>query len=444
MESLSLPISDEASCGEYLKANKILYRALRNNFNQAQSSYRQLMESPDAMSDDELVEANTNNWRTLGDSCKECLENNSKDIEIFCWFISAQLFSADPLNNVRDALNVFGQVIDNYWDDLQPKPPVEKLKSDDEAGQAREWAEFKVKPLWQLAGESENSGLMAMPLSNLALVGAINYTQFYSAERAGSLQSLKDEAKQVFASNSGQLQEKIVALDAIIKAAGALEKSVNGHCLQVKAKPISFKFIIKGLNNLLAAMKFLLADSFATWPLDIVEQQQAEVSDDTEAPAEEVQESKTQTRSSSATGGQVVLNSDMDLYHRDQAFAQLRTIADFFRRTEPHSPIHMLLERSIRWGYMSLPQLLEEMVGGNEQAMQSINLLAGLESVEKTSIPKAIMSSAELERHQTHNAVKHEFPVADKQPSGIAVKTVEKEKANESKNEVKKARTVEW
>lgn len=40
--------------------------------------------------------------------------------------------------------------------------------------------------------------------------------------------------------------------------------------------------------------------------------------------------------------------------HRDQALAQLRQVADFFRRTEPHSPVAYLAERAASWGEMPL------------------------------------------------------------------------------------------
>jgi type VI secretion system protein ImpA len=40
----------------------------------------------------------------------------------------------------------------------------------------------------------------------------------------------------------------------------------------------------------------------------------------------------------------------------------LERIADFFRRTEPHSPVSYALEQVVRWGGMSLPELLKELI----------------------------------------------------------------------------------
>ena len=46
----------------------------------------------------------------------------------------------------------------------------------------------------------------------------------------------------------------------------------------------------------------------------------------------------------------------------ETAISQLRELAEFFRRTEPHSPISHHLEEAVRWGQMALPDLLSELV----------------------------------------------------------------------------------
>ena len=63
MEHLLKTISDTSSCGEYLKGNRTVYRGLRNQFNMAQSSFRQLLETPDATADEELLDQNVINWK---------------------------------------------------------------------------------------------------------------------------------------------------------------------------------------------------------------------------------------------------------------------------------------------------------------------------------------------------------------------------------------------
>lgn len=451
MESILQPISDSAVCGEYLKGNKNLYRALRNSFNQAQSSYRQLMESPEAGADDDLVEQNVENWRELASVCSACLTDNSKDVEVFGWFIGAQLFTGDPLTNLHSAIIIFTTVVEEHWDELHPRPPVEKLKSEDEAGKNAEWAAFKVKPMWQLAGETEGSGILAMPLLNLPLIGDINYTSFFSAERAGTLDELKESAVRFFSSEKEAVTERILVLGAIEAAIKKLETSVNSRCHSVSVKGISFKFLLKLLSDLLRAMKYLVASSYSQWPLDV--QQEANMASESETGAAETSdnlsaEADVSVISNAQANQRVAIGAGEPLYTRDQAFTELRKVADFFRRTEPHSPVYMLLERAIRWGYMPLPELLEEMVGENDQVMSRINQLAGLESITKTVIPQPSITFAELQQHRGNTqppaAAAAQSNIAAQKPVAPSEQVIEKKAAPVPPTSALKSKASKW
>jgi len=48
---------------------------------------------------------------------------------------------------------------------------------------------------------------------------------------------------------------------------------------------------------------------------------------------------------------------------RGEALSRLRTIAEFFARTEPHSPVSYLVQRAVRWGEMPLENWLDEVIG---------------------------------------------------------------------------------
>ena len=47
---------------------------------------------------------------------------------------------------------------------------------------------------------------------------------------------------------------------------------------------------------------------------------------------------------------------------RAEALKQLQHVADFFRRTEPHSPVSYLVQRAARWGQMPLEEWLQEVI----------------------------------------------------------------------------------
>ncbi len=57
----------------------------------------------------------------------------------------------------------------------------------------------------------------------------------------------------------------------------------------------------------------------------------------------------------------------------------LLEVADFFERTEPHSPLPYVLRRAVRWGNLPLPTLLTELVA-NEESRTHIFKLTGIET----------------------------------------------------------------
>jgi type VI secretion system protein ImpA len=63
---------------------------------------------------------------------------------------------------------------------------------------------------------------------------------------------------------------------------------------------------------------------------------------------------------------------------RAQALAQLRQVAAFFRRTEPHSPVAYLADRAAHWGEMPLHQWLRAVVK-EPGALSQIEELLGVE-----------------------------------------------------------------
>jgi type VI secretion system protein ImpA len=51
---------------------------------------------------------------------------------------------------------------------------------------------------------------------------------------------------------------------------------------------------------------------------------------------------------------------------REDAVKALHKVSEFFKRTEPHSPVAYSLEQAIRWTRMSLPDLLTQLIPDNK------------------------------------------------------------------------------
>jgi type VI secretion system protein ImpA len=60
---------------------------------------------------------------------------------------------------------------------------------------------------------------------------------------------------------------------------------------------------------------------------------------------------------------------------RKEALQQLRQVAEFFRRTEPHSPVAYLAEKAARWGEMPLHVWLKRVIKDHSTLEQMEEML---------------------------------------------------------------------
>lgn len=66
---------------------------------------------------------------------------------------------------------------------------------------------------------------------------------------------------------------------------------------------------------------------------------------------------------------------------RDEAFTMLAGIAQFFKNTEPQSPVPYLIERAIKWGNMPLEGWLNDVI-------KDSNVVDSIRDVLGTKEPK--------------------------------------------------------
>ncbi|MGF1755680.1 type VI secretion system ImpA family N-terminal domain-containing protein [Vibrio makurazakiensis] len=410
IERLIVPISESEPSGSYLKLDRSAYRGLRNSYNTAQSSFRQLVETPDASSDPVLVETNIENWTDLRNVTEDTIVTKSKDIEILGWYLTSQLFTNQPFENLATALPSLNALVDVFWDTLNPTPPEAKIKASDDAGKAREIVEFRTRPLLQLVGESVDSTSFYVPFQMVGLIGDITFGDYLLAERKGNLAALKETALQSFDDIAQETLQHLVSIHSELESA---EKNIAERCQAVGATVISFSYVKTNVRDLINAIHFLVGEKFTFWPVDknyhLIEPNSSQP-DAAQAPMEnsdtatptnsELSISKaapqsspdvTQTTSNVTNGNpqvitQVSATTINGIVSRDHAFQEIRKIADYFKETEPHSPISFLLERSIRWGYMSLPELLQEMIGGEKNVLEQINQMTGMNQLDKTDL----------------------------------------------------------
>lgn len=82
----------------------------------------------------------------------------------------------------------------------------------------------------------------------------------------------------------------------------------------------------------------------------------------------------------SAPGGPV---STGPIGNRKQAFDKLKEVAEYLRRTEPHSPVSYLVNRAVKWGDMRLEDVLTELVK-NSDVREHLFETLGVKAEKKT------------------------------------------------------------
>lgn len=409
VEGLLSPISQDRPAGAYLKLDRSVYRGLRNAFNSAQSTFRQLIETPEASVDPALQNANQDAWKTLREMTSDALQTQTKDLELTGWLISSQLFTSQPLLNLSASLTLLPEYVERFWDHLNPMLPEGKLSSENADEQQTEHVEFRLRPLQQLLGESNETTALYMPLQMVPLIDSITLADYLTAEKHGSLAELKTRAHRLF---NPDVIDTVMALAESYHTLTRTDLLLQQKCQDANLASPSFRFIKHNIEELLKAIQYLAGDKFSPWPLDqeygliqspTTEIQTAQRPSNARTDTPNTENSQSITSQTTPAPTPPTFNQS-PITQRESAFVELRKVAEYFREFEPHSPISFLLERAIRWGQMSLPELMQEMLRNYPDAMNQLNQLSGMDNLDQVSIDttRVSVTNAPTQQVQTN------------------------------------------
>lgn len=280
-------------------------------------------------------------WRPVLDRGLEVLTQKSKDLEITAYVIEA-LVRLHHFAGLRDGFRLARELVERYWDGLYPTPDEEGLAT-------------RVGPLTGLNGEEGEGTLLApinrVPLTDPATGEHYCFTHYHDA---AALSKVSD----------GQAREARIAQGAI--PLETLERAIAA------SSPAFYQHMVEDLTQCLEEFGRLNAalderagaDAPPTSEirgalqscLDIVKGLARDKLQAAEAAAEEPAPSADGVAAPAARVAPGAITS------REEAFQTLLKVADFFRRTEPHTIVSYVLEQVVRWGRMPLPELLVELI----------------------------------------------------------------------------------
>lgn len=381
LQKLKEPVNEQQYCGTYIKLDRQAFRALRNVYNEANSAARKLLQTPDESELDELNENNINSWKRLSDQLCETFQKQTKDIELLSWLMVSQLYLDDTLIGFKNTLDLLNTLLTEHFDELNPVIPEASIKAQDEAGKLRESLDFKMAAFSQMVGIGENDSILYAPMSQVRLLGNVSYFTYQSAEMKGECPKLREDLKKDVSANADKYKTTIETLKQCKTLCNDIYVLLGSKCQPSGVQTPNFMFIINHLDRILKSVGFLTGFSIE----DKKEQTAEEPVQDNNASSPAEPQTATVQTVAVQTAGVVNNSQSFELLSknsevtREQVFEELANIAKYFRSTEPHSPVSYLIEKAIRWGHLSLPELLNELISDQADTKNRIFTIAGLQ-----------------------------------------------------------------
>lgn len=374
--------------GDYLKADRSKYRELRNLLNVAQASLRKLVETADTLNDKTLQQENSESWENLRTACETALKEQSRDIEIFCWWLASLAYKRSDLSLLEQGLDDFILALTALGDTIHPQLPEKKLAGLEELEAKIKQCDNQTRPLEQLIGDNPNSGLLSIPLMAFPFLDGYALRNYLTDQKSGNHEAVKAEFAASLTSQHNELKERFERVVGIDSKIDKIQQLINNYRFEVskeapmgdKLKPLGFTFVRENLKQLKSMFLYFYPQLEAVE--EPIAQQTPEpdpqhISDENSAP---VSSAQTAAQPTQAIQPRVEVATGSQAYTREDALADLNRIAIFFKKTEPHNPIPYLLARAIKWGNMSFSELMNELVSKDSPVLAEISKLTGVDS----------------------------------------------------------------
>jgi type VI secretion system protein ImpA len=373
---LLAPIPGDNPAGIGLKddANQsAVYYAVKDAREAARTAERQIQQAWGEA--EQLAGVEPPDWESVVRLASDALAEKSKDLWLAAWLVEG-LVRLHGFAGLRDGFRLIRELCENFWDNVHPRP--------DEDGIAT-----TIAQLTGLNGDDSEGALIA-PIKNVPItaegthraLSTADYTQATNLEQSADPKARAARIEQgavtlemfdtAVRETSGEtfrgiLDDLEAAIDEFGKMTSVLEQKCGQDDWGYSLAPPSSN-IRTVLEECRDRLKSVAKDKLAMLAASAAEQ----------AAVEE--------------GGQIVhVGSDGQggmqrrLQTRDDAFAALLQVADYFRRTEPHSIVSYALEQVVRWGRMSLPELLKELISDNSVRSDMFRRVGIVESQEQKS-----------------------------------------------------------
>jgi type VI secretion system protein ImpA len=321
LDKLLVPISMDRPCGEDLAFSPEV-----DAINRARQA-----DDPSIEQGAWVTALKEADWKFVTKRCTELLETRSKDLQLAVWLLEAAT-KTGGVAGMAGSMRLLSGLCERYWIELHPLP--------DEDGFERRignlaWAAARIAPL-----------VKELPLAEGVTMGAWEAARGRGPEALAELEAARAKAP------PAARQALAEAAHDCLAALAELEKVVDARL---------------GVDGPSFGAARAALESFEDMATPMV-------------PARAQLDAKP---GAVATVPQAAPRAlplpEGPVHSREQALAQLRMVAEFFRRTEPHSPVAYLAERAARWGEQPLHAWLRSVIK-DDASLAKLEELLGIEA----------------------------------------------------------------
>ncbi len=368
---LLTPFPGENPAGRPLRADfspNSIYQLIKDARSAARASERSV-----AWSDDQETSTADHRaqWKRLLEFAPKAIAEESKDIEIAAWLTEA-LVREHGYAGLRDGFRLMRELVESFWDNLYPLPDEDGLTT-------------RLASLAGLNGE-DSDGVIIAPIAGIPITAAGSSRPLTLSDyrRALDLDRLSDPDKR-----AQRIEQGTVALQTFEKAVLETPRTFYADLREDRdACACEFEKLCAELEAKCGTDEN--GHSLAP-PSSAIRGALEACRDELRGIVERLFPGEGDAESV-AEGNGTAMVSLQDrpaglasvVRTREDAFRALLQVADYFKRTEPHSPVAYTLEQAVRWGRMPLPDLLTELIP-EQTAREQIFKIVGIKQPEQPS-----------------------------------------------------------
>lgn len=366
LDALLAPISEDSPSGENVK-----YSGIYDEIREARRADDNLSKG------DWSWDLKVADWNKVIAQATDSLETQTKDLQIAVW-LAEGLIKKHGFAGLRDGLILTRRLQEEFWETLYPE--IDEDNDLEARGNAIEFLDRQA----------------ALAVKEVALTNndPLNFIQWEESKEFDIPENIE-----VLEYNE---QQKMVAL----RAQAEEEQRVTGERWR-KAKAGTKRAFYEELNSTIEECwsEFQLLDrttddKFGNQTpglgklkksLDairdsvkrLLQEKREQEPDPSDFPSElEDDEALLSLDGANGAGGRTyqsgVAVAVGAIRNRQDALKRLSEVADFFRQTEPHSPVSYLVQRAVKWGNMPLEMWLQEVVK-DDSVLSQIRETLGVE-----------------------------------------------------------------